>query len=199
VKVGGSLLTLPDLASRLSRLSTAVAADRLMLLVGGGEAADLVRDWDRIHGLNSEASHWLAIDSMSLTARLLAKLIPHWPLVSNRRAAFDRDASIKTVILDPRPVIEETSANDGSALPVGWDCTSDSIAAWIAARWDADSLVLAKSVDAPEAGEESLSIQTSLVDGCFESVVPPDLPVHWCNIRSNPELVELWKSALPSR
>ena len=194
VKVGGSLLTLSDLPDRLRKLINSIAADRVMLLAGGGPATDLVRDWDGIHELGAEVSHWLAIDSMSLTARLLSKLLPDAELVTDRTSANDLSLSSQTVILDPLPIIEEASKDAGPALPLGWDCTSDSVAAWIAGRWNAHSLVLAKSVDMPEGDVAFGQRQTPAIDRCFRSVHVSELPVYWCNIRSRPELVELWKS-----
>lgn len=195
VKVGGSLLTLSDLPDRLRTMINVIAADRVMIIAGGGEATDVVRVWDEIHRLSSEAAHWLAIDSMGLTARLLLQLLPESKLVADRRSAQDTSLSTKTMILDPLPVIKEASAEAGTELPIGWDCTSDSIAAWIASRWDVDSLILGKSVEISTVDWIVGANQTSQVDACFESIVGADLPVYWCNLRGRPESVELWKPA----
>jgi aspartokinase-like uncharacterized kinase len=195
VKVGGSLLTLSDLPERLRKMFDAIAADRVMILAGGGIAADVVRRWDEIHRLSVEASHWLAIDSMGLTARLLAEVLPDSRLVADRASAHDPSLPMKTVILDPRPIIEEAFRKEGVDLPIGWHCTSDSVAAWIASRWHVDSLVLGKSVDVPTGDRLVGAEQQSDVDACFNSIVVSDLPVCWCNLRSRPESVELWKPA----
>ena len=194
VKVGGSLLTLPDLHDRLTAMIDSIGADRIMLLVGGGRAADVVRSWDDIHHLDTETSHWLAIDSMGLTARLLAKLLPNAELVSGRAAAHDASASARTMILDPRPVIEETSCGATTPLPSSWDCTSDSIAGWLASQWKVASLVLAKSIDKPVT--DALSTQQgSGVDPVFQSVISNFMPVYWCNVRTAPQEISLWKPA----
>ena len=194
VKIGGSLLTLPDLSDRLRRLFEGIPADRILLLVGGGSAANLVRDWDGIHGLDPEVSHWLAIDSLSLTARLLATLLPEAMLVSDYRSAHDASLSIRVAILDPIPVLNELSSESGSVLPVGWDCTSDSIAGWIATRWKVDSLILAKSVDAPFDEASACAA----VDHCFDAVVAEQLPVYWCNVRTRSDHLVLWKAGEPT-
>ena len=125
VKVGGSLLTLSDLPNRLRAMIDNITADRVILLAGGGRAADVVRNWDETHGLDSDAAHWLAIGSMGLTARLLTKLFPDAELVSDCASAHNSNEQARTVILDPRPVIEEASSEATKQLPTGWDCTSD--------------------------------------------------------------------------
>jgi aspartokinase-like uncharacterized kinase len=132
---------------------------------------------------------------MGLTARLLAELLPESRLVTDQTSAHDPSLPTKAVILDPRPIIEEASQNEGVDLPIGWDCTSDSIAAWIASRWNVDSLVLAKSVDVTTGDRLAGAEQPPEVDACFKSIVVADLPVYWCNMQRSPDRVELWKPA----
>jgi 5-(aminomethyl)-3-furanmethanol phosphate kinase len=194
VKVGGSLLTLSDLPERLRTMINVIAADRVMIVAGGGEAADVVRGWDEIHRLDVEVSHWLAIDSMGLTAMLLAGLLPEAVLAKDQKSAGFHTRGGTMVILEPRSILDEMPGETMATLPVGWDCSSDSIAAWIASRWKVDSLVLAKSVDMPMADTNSTK-SSGVVDACFNSVVGSDLPVYWCNIQRSPDRVELWKPA----
>src|ERR1051325_5490791 len=82
VKVGGSLFDLPDLRQRMQRFLGDLDAQRVLLVPGGGAAADVVRALDRVHGLGEEASHWLALQAMSVNARFLGALLPEAPLVS---------------------------------------------------------------------------------------------------------------------
>ena len=46
--------------------------ERIVLIAGGGPAADMVRGLDRIHGLGDETAHRLALHAMDLTAIVLA-------------------------------------------------------------------------------------------------------------------------------
>ncbi len=48
----------------------------MLLIAGGGPAADLVRALDRIHGLGDQTAHRLALHAMDLTANILAELLP---------------------------------------------------------------------------------------------------------------------------
>lgn len=195
VKVGGSLLTLPDLAMRLRKMFATLDSDQIFLIAGGGEATDVVRTWDLTHRLDEEAAHWLAIDSMSLTASLLAKLLPDAALVVDRRSTENNAPMGGGAILVPRLILDELHDGTRKPLPVGWDCTSDSIAGWIATQWKVDSIVLAKSVDAPNECAIQSGAESAAVDAHFESVINGQIPVYWCNVRTAPDSVELWKPA----
>src|SRR5687768_5997933 len=73
-KVGGSLFDLPDLRERLVRWAASVE-DRILLVPGGGEAADVIRRLDRVHHLGESPAHWLAIRMMQVNACFLAELL----------------------------------------------------------------------------------------------------------------------------
>lgn len=148
VKVGGSLLDLADLRPRLAAwLAEQPPADTI-LLAGGGQLAEAVRQLDRLHSLGERDAHWLCIDAMTITARALRAMLPgsiwldergQWP-----PAAAD----------SPRQFVADTGAllrccPSDRELPQSWSVTSDSIAAWLAAAWGAQELVLLKSCPAP--------------------------------------------------
>src|SRR5437773_1082411 len=96
VKVGGGLFELPDLRERLRGWLERLDAGHVLLVAGGGGTADAVRALDRIHQLGPEASHWLAVQAMSLNARFLQALLPG--------AAFVNGTSEVCVgLLDPLP------------------------------------------------------------------------------------------------
>ena len=193
VKVGGSLLTLPDLAMRLRKMFAALDTDRIFVIAGGGEAARLVRNWDLTHQLDEEAAHWLAIESMSLTASLLADILADAALVVDQRSADNNVRKGLVSILVPRSILNELNHGTREPLPVGWDCTSDSIAGWIATQWKVDTIVHAKSVHAPRESSILSESEPAAVDAYFDSIIKGQLPVYWCNVRTNPESVVLWK------
>ena len=74
LKLGGSLLNVADLAERLVRVVDAHQISRPLILVGGGCAADLVRQWDKVFHLHDSVAHDLAIQAMSLNSKLFAEL-----------------------------------------------------------------------------------------------------------------------------
>ncbi|MBL8850149.1 MAG: hypothetical protein JNG89_10720 [Planctomycetaceae bacterium] len=84
LKLGGSLLTLPDLAARITAVLAQRSDCRCALVVGGGAAADLVREWDRTQQLGDEAAHQLALCAMRFTAEFVAALLPDARLVGDR-------------------------------------------------------------------------------------------------------------------
>jgi 5-(aminomethyl)-3-furanmethanol phosphate kinase len=195
VKVGGSLLTLPDLAMRLHKMFATLDSGRIFLIAGGGEATDVVRTWDLTHELDEKVAHWLAIDSMSLTGSLLAKLLPDAALVVDHRSAENKAPKGGVAILVARSILDELHDGMREPLPIGWDCTSDSIAGWIATQWKVDSIVLAKSVDVPNECAIQSGPESAAVDAHFDSVINGQIPVYWCNVRTAPESVVLWKPA----
>ena len=197
IKVGGSLLSLRDLGERLQQLFTATRASKIVVVPGGGEVTDFVRQWDRTHSLETEVSHRLAVDSLGLTARLLASLLPDAGLASSQAKA---NRSQKVSILDVPAILAEAENQKSPPLPSGWHVTSDSIAAWIAVQWGVDELILAKSVDAPAAipgNSNCLQPVTAerAVDAGFGHFIPDLPPLFWCNLRGDPtELFALEKS-----
>jgi aspartokinase-like uncharacterized kinase len=135
VKVGGGLGAdaLPPLCTTLGELGR---RHSLLVVPGGAGFADAVRDADRRFGLDAAAAHRMAILGMEQFGWLLSELIPG----AERRAELARVGAGRTTVLLP-------AALRLDALPASWDVTSDSIAAWVAARAGAGRLVLVKGVD----------------------------------------------------
>ena len=103
IKVGGSLFDWPELPRRMTDFLDARKAvdrdERMVLIAGGGPAADVVRALDRIHGLGDQTAHRLALHAMDLTAIILAAaLARHRPRPAPRCPARGLVRRI-----DPRP------------------------------------------------------------------------------------------------
>lgn len=179
IKLGGSLLDLPDLSQRLDQLRPEWGP-RPLLVVGGGNAANLVRDWDRQHQLGEERAHWLALDSLLLTTRLLASLWP--PARLARREEFELAWEQDRVPLAiAREWFDAASQSVAASPPQTWHTTTDTIAAWIAALTHAESLWLLKSVACPAS--VAIATQLDLVDPQFAEWTPPGTPIRWVNLR----------------
>ena len=87
VKVGGSLLDLPDLIARLAMFCIPHIEPRMIFVCGGGPAADTVRRIDRHVGLDEETAHWLCIHAMAFNSRVLAAALPRGELVPDLSGA----------------------------------------------------------------------------------------------------------------
>lgn len=136
VKVGGSLYDLPDLGPRLRRFLEGLDADRILIVPGGGIAADAIRAYDRAHRLGDEAAHWLALRMLTVNACFLSRLLPEYEIAPNGdRPRVLLDAHAFALADEKRP----------DPLPHVWEATSDSVAAQAAWRNAAVELVLLKS------------------------------------------------------
>lgn len=192
-KLGGSLLSLPDLAARLKRLfERETSHPRRLLVSGGGGAADIVRDWDRLHGLGEERAHWLALESLRLNESLLAELLPGGRVVRSRDEAECVWDAGGLPILCACDFLREEERRAALPLPHTWDVTSDSIAAWVAAVWPADRLVLLKSVALATRGTGSAPDAAPPVDAYFHVIAPRVRDIRWANLREDALTVEEW-------
>jgi 5-(aminomethyl)-3-furanmethanol phosphate kinase len=152
VKVGGSLLDWVPLAAALRTWLAGQPPAFNVLLAGGGALADVIRRADREFSLGEEASHWLCLDALSVSAGLLALILRDISLVSGYD---DLKADIARgepgmAVFDPRAFLHDHESRlAGRTLPHDWSVTSDSIAARLATVLQADELVLLKSCDPP--------------------------------------------------
>lgn len=140
VKVGGSLLGLQGWPTLLAELVADLNAP--LLVVGGGRVVDGLREIDAASPRSPALMHDVAIEAMTLTARLVADALG-LPLVATATGpgALDAAAWLR-------------HTGQAARLPAGWHVTSDSIAALVAAE-TGRGLLLAKRVS-PPAGDHDL-------------------------------------------
>ncbi|MFN9719893.1 MAG: hypothetical protein ACK58L_14430 [Planctomycetota bacterium] len=218
IKLGGSLMDLPDLRTRLLTLAEFVStrltggtlnrpaevvrgdvsselvefANRVLIIPGGGAAADEIRRLDSLAALAPEQSHRAAIDAMSLNAGLLARTSGRPFLVVRSRVEAIRawNSAMVPILCPSTFLIDEECGLEPDAchqltssrrLPASWDITSDSIGAWITLRWPASRLVLVKSVDEPGT-DVSTWARCGAVDPAFETL-SCGLMIQWLNLR----------------
>ena len=161
VKVGGSLLRLPDLTQRLKEFLGERPNERHVLVIGGGARAEAVRQADDKHDLGEEASHWLAISAMGLNTRQLVESFGRCRLVSAPADCETVWSAGEIAVVDPSAWLEREHAQ-GLTMPHRWSFTSDSIAAHVATQLQAPLLTLLKSTlpdgtcDVPEATRQGL-------------------------------------------
>ncbi len=192
IKLGGSLLDLPDVLSRLARFVEAEPAAHRLIVVGGGDAADVVRLFDAKFGLDEEAAHWLAIRAMELNAHCVAAVMKdsamrRAPLVSSPEAcarAWEGDAE-SLLIMDPLRWLQREH-EQGVTIPHCWSFTSDSIAAHVATVLGAERLTLLKSTLPPEGCDIRASAAAGVIDGDFEAASASVPWVELVNLRAEP-------------
>jgi aspartokinase-like uncharacterized kinase len=147
IKVGGSLLTVPGLGTRLRCWLDTLGTPDVLLVPGGGPTADVIRELDEKHGLGAETAHWLALGALSLNAAVLQGLVPRTQVVLDWRGALSSPAGV-VPILDCLLFARDDEEREGH-LPHSWEATSDSLAARVAAVYGARQLILLKSVTIP--------------------------------------------------
>lgn len=156
IKVGGSLCRDRRVLERLCNELNGL--EEILVVPGGGEFADGVRELDRVFGLEAETAHRLAIIAMQQTGMLIGNFF-------------------RGEILDCMKLLRDEN------LKASWDVTSDSIAAYVAKKSGAERLILLKDVDGvftadpkrekaeliPELGFEELSAMDS---SCLDREFP---------------------------
>ncbi len=143
VKIGGSLaLQPPKLRALCKKISELSKKNGLVVVPGGGEFADTVRLLDKRFGLSGTASHRMAILGMDQYGLLLADLTPSAVAVDELEEAKNTLAQGKLAVFLPSNLIFHEDFLENS-----WDVTSDSIALYLAAKLEADKVLLVTDVD----------------------------------------------------
>jgi aspartokinase-like uncharacterized kinase len=183
VKVGGSLLDWPLLPDRLGSYLLGRRDDRLVVIVGGGRVADVVRGLDRVHDLGDERAHRLALHALDLTATILATLVPRCEVVDRLDALAGAWQQGRIPVLAPRRFLDEVDAASPDPLRTSWDVTTDSIAARVAVHLAAVELALLKSAPLPPGADRRDAARLGLVDPAFPDESQPIGRVTYLNLR----------------
>lgn len=182
-KLGGSLLAWSDLRETLGRWLAEQGGRRVVLIAGGGFAADGIRLLDQVHQLGEEAAHRLALRALDLTAHALAAIVPGLGLVvvDELAALSGAWATGRVPVVAPRRVLDADDGRPG-ALEHSWRVTSDAIAARLAARLGAD-LILLKSAPLPLGCDRAGAAAAGLVDPAFPKAARAVHRVDYLNLR----------------
>ncbi|MFV1968864.1 MAG: hypothetical protein ACC628_25885, partial [Pirellulaceae bacterium] len=157
-----------------------------VLIAGGGPLVDLIRKVDQPLRLDAEKVHWACISVLAASARLMAALLPEANLIESyaalRRQVEQPGTGLFVFSVEGFLRIQEESP-DGLKLPYGWEVTSDSIAASLAAAIDATELVLLKSTDLPSSATRASAAASGLVDEYFPIASQKLAEIRWVNLR----------------
>ncbi|MBZ9570785.1 delta 1-pyrroline-5-carboxylate synthetase [Methanobrevibacter sp. TMH8] len=115
-----------------------------MIIIGGGEFANLIRKYDGITRFSNHITHETAIDSMDIIAKLLNDKFDFTKLVYSIEDAENSLNDGFIPILACSKILKENE--DNNEIPHSWDMTSDSISAYIANLLKA-KLLIATNVD----------------------------------------------------
>ena len=140
VKVGGGLAREAGdgtLRALCTEIAEAGARHPLLVVPGGAQFADTVREHDHRFALRPQTAHRMAILAMDQFGWALADLIPG--AVRCSKLGGSRPGVIPVLL--PAALLAERDP-----LPESWAVTSDSIAAWVAGAAGAGRLVLVKPV-----------------------------------------------------
>jgi 5-(aminomethyl)-3-furanmethanol phosphate kinase len=170
VKVGGSLYDLPDLARRLLNWLNALPSRRVLLIPGGGAAADLVRQADTLDRLGEERCHWLALRALQFTAHLLAARLAGGQVIQEIEHCDSFWQHDRIPILDMYAFALADEARPDH-LAHRWAVTSDSLAARAAVLAGIEELVLLKSCDLPAGCDWPEAARRGIVDAAMPEVL----------------------------
>ena len=173
LKIGGSMLLQDNFATALNRWLDVQPANPTIVIVGGGNLINAVRELERVQPVDQQQVHWTCVDLLTATARFASQWFD-WPLIETQA---EWKNGLKEGFCDDRPVVITPSTFYNAktpltdiTLPIGWETTSDSIAALLAHQVQAEELVLLKSCPIPPAQTHQQLAGAGIVDASFPGI-----------------------------
>jgi 5-(aminomethyl)-3-furanmethanol phosphate kinase len=185
VKVGGSLFDLPELGKRLQAWWKPFKLKKIIIIPGGGQAADAVRLFDRVQQLGEERAHWCALQSLNSNSFMLDCLITEGSRAYQLADLHDNWRSGHQVQILFTHQFLRSDENNPDHLPHSWDVSSDSVSARVAIVVNAKKLMLLKSVSIPPGMTWTEASERGYVDKYFPTALAQagDLEVEAVNFR----------------
>ena len=192
IKLGGSHAFAPHLKGWIEAI--ALRAGRIVLVPGGGPFADAVREAQARMGFDDGAAHRMALLAMEQYGCALAsgrkEFVP-----AESQAAIGRALAVKQV-----PVWLPTRMVLAADIAASWEVTSDSLAAWLAARLGARRLLLVKHADASISAARVRDLVTrGVVDPAFPRFLQADTPAFMLGPHDHAALAEMSESRIGTR
>lgn len=142
IKFGGSLLKTDSVLQLPIWLAKQSGATNVVI-VGGGPFVDIIREHGELWGLGADVAHWLSIHAMGLTTQIVSHQIGSAEIITSLGRLKETSSALCLFVVED--FLRNVDSQSASPLPCGWDVTSDSIAARVAAEISAQELVLLKS------------------------------------------------------
>lgn len=159
IKLGGSLLGSPALKGWLDVL-VKFGDGKVVVVPGGGLFADAVREAQSKTGIDDKTAHQMAVMAMDQYATLMVGLNPELAIASSELEIAETGWQHRAIVWKPSPMV---LADEN--LPTSWDLTSDSLAAWLADKLNAEHLLIVKSAE--------IQAQSGISDLIAEQIVDP--------------------------
>lgn len=160
VKLGGSLLETGKIFDCLKHLVK--VNEKTVVVCGGGVFANYVRDAQQQWGFDDIAAHEMAILAMQQTAIMCQNMQPEFTLVSKRVDLKNHQLAIWS------PDINELNA---AKIKPSWNVTSDSLAAWLAVKLNAEKLMIVKSCEVDSRCSVKELQKHGVIDSMFENFI----------------------------
>ena len=164
VKVGGSLAETGRLAQVLRAITEAKRA--VVVVPGGGEFANKVRDLQNALKFDDASAHRLAILGMHQMAEIYFSLVPRFAPADSLEGLARVAATGQIPVWLPWQMCQSDTD-----IPADWTITSDGLAARLAERMGGAPLVLLKSVDVPAGSSAQSLAEEGIVDAAFPAIV----------------------------
>jgi len=162
VKLGGSLGRDPVLKEWLETLA-AVGSGRVVIVPGGGGFADEVRVQQDLWRFDDLSAHNMAVLAMAQMGLMMKGICPSLVLAAS-------DAELRRAVQQARvPVwLPFEALREQNDTLTTWGVTSDSLAAWLANRLNAEELLLVKACEIQPAMSMAECAAAGIVDPEFE-------------------------------
>jgi aspartokinase-like uncharacterized kinase len=189
IKLGGSLLSLPNLREKFHRWCCENSHPLTLVMVGGGGMVDAVREVNRSNPLPEEFAHWLCMDLLRHTARLAHQILGDVELVESIDDL--QQLILGSTIASTMPNIAIVQVEicfarnlSNLGLPASWQVTSDSLAAALSQMYEAEEVVMMKSTDVPSGYQKLAELaDAGIVDRYFPDLAS-ESKVRFVNLRT---------------
>lgn len=161
VKLGGSLLGSAELPVWLSTIANN-SDGHVVIVPGGSVYADAVRQAQQVAGFSDATAHRLAALAMDQYGLTLAALEPGLVTARHELEIAERSWQHRGIVWLPSGMVLADER-----IPQSWEVTSDSLAAWFAARLKARHLILIKPVENISHLSPRQLTEQNLVDALF--------------------------------
>ena len=161
IKLGGSLAKGIELKNWL-RLIAEQGHGKLVIVPGGGVFADCVRQEQKRLDLHETIAHEMAVQAMKQMALVFQGLQPDLVIADSIEQMHQDLSKNKVVIWSP-----DIEWLNNQQIPATWNISSDSLAAILASRLDAERLILIKSAAISENTTISQWITQGVIDKAF--------------------------------